>query len=117
MFKFEILDDDDNLDERGLLKDGRILRTSMMARDSLSPVQRAIAATHDATRYDTTHRRSMPHFTNRDIAEQAAPTTPHALQLQHAPMPAMPCTKRLTGNYPTHGDQRHRPQALADEGG
>jgi hypothetical protein len=35
--------DDDPLDERGLLKDGHRLRVPMTARDSLSPVQRAIA--------------------------------------------------------------------------
>jgi hypothetical protein len=50
MFKFEILDDD-NTDERGILRDGHIMRTSMMARDSLSDVQKAIAATRDATQY------------------------------------------------------------------
>src|ERR1019366_3879027 len=50
-FSFKVLDDD-STDERGLLKDGHIMRTSMMMRDSLSPMQKAIAAAHDATQYD-----------------------------------------------------------------
>ena len=42
-------DEDDAFDERGLLKDGRRMRVPMMARDSMSPVQREIAADTMAT--------------------------------------------------------------------
>jgi len=45
-------DEDDALDERGLLKDGRRMRVPMMARDSLSPVQREVAAESVATGRD-----------------------------------------------------------------
>jgi hypothetical protein len=61
MFRFKILDDD-SIDERGLLKDKHILRTSMMMRDSLTPVQRAIAATHDSTQYQGSRRHGGRRF-------------------------------------------------------
>ena len=37
---------DDDFDENGLLRDGRTLRVGMLMRDSLSPVQLAIADSH-----------------------------------------------------------------------
>jgi hypothetical protein len=35
--------DDDDYDERGVLKDGRKIRVSLMMRDGMSPLQRAVA--------------------------------------------------------------------------
>jgi hypothetical protein len=37
-------DDDDAFDEHGIIKDGRSVRVPMMMRDSLTPLQRAVAA-------------------------------------------------------------------------
>jgi hypothetical protein len=45
--------EDDPLDEDGLLKDGHKIRVSMMAHDSLTPVQRAVQA--DRAAYDEAH--------------------------------------------------------------
>ena len=36
-------DDDDDFDERGILKDGHKIRVSLMMRDGMSPLQRAVA--------------------------------------------------------------------------
>jgi hypothetical protein len=44
-------DDEDAFDERGVLKDGRGVRVSMLAMDGLSPLQRAVAADAAVKKY------------------------------------------------------------------
>jgi hypothetical protein len=53
MRNYEDFVEDDPLDERGLLKDGHKIRVSMMTRDSLTPLQRAVLA--DRAAYDEAH--------------------------------------------------------------
>jgi hypothetical protein len=58
MNKRQIDDDDDLFDEHGLLRDGKTYRVPMSARDSLTPLQRAVAASqlHDAHGRPAGHR-------------------------------------------------------------
>ena len=66
-------DDDDPFDERGLLKDGRTSRTSLMMKDGLSDVQRSIAQDAVSRRFDDSAARHQlgPIYFDRSAAREA----------------------------------------------
>jgi hypothetical protein len=67
------VDDDEGMDEHGILRDGFRLRTPMMARDGLSDTQRAIADAAARRSFDDSHAKHQPGpiFADRSAAREA----------------------------------------------